>query len=116
MTAAAPTVNVMVCAGPPAGYRERCPVLAGQPCPLAAEADAIVVARADDELGRLLIDAHLHSDTNAPLLIEVATEPSAASVPAGSRALPRRLSDADAAAAILGAISDGSTDHEREAG
>ena len=106
MTAVAPTVNVMVCAGPPTGYRERCPVLAGRACPLAAEADAIVVARPlDDELGRDLVDAHLRNNADIPLLIEVAAEPSDASVPHGSRALPRRLSDAAAAAAILGAIS-----------
>ncbi|HUP73929.1 MAG TPA: hypothetical protein VM282_12890 [Acidimicrobiales bacterium] len=113
ITAAAPTVDVMVCSGPPSGYRERCPVLAGQPCPLAAEADAIVVARcADDDLGRDLIDAHRQSNAQIPLLIEVAAAPADAALPPGSRALPRSLSDADAAAAVLHAIREASTDHE----
>jgi hypothetical protein len=95
----------MVCAGPPAGYRERCPVLAGQPCPLAAEADAIVVARpTGDDLGRDLIEAHLRENAHVPLLIEMVADPDA-SVREGSRVLPRGLSDAEAAAAILIAIA-----------
>jgi hypothetical protein len=108
MTSVEPNVNVMVCAGPPAGYRERCPVLVGRPCPLAADADAIVVARPiDDELGRDLIDAHTSATPLVPVLIEVPANASAdASWPSGTRALPRNLSDAEAAAAILGAIRE----------
>jgi hypothetical protein len=107
MTSVEPNVNVMVCAGPPVGYRERCPVLAGRPCPLAADADAIVVARPiDDELGRDLIDAHTSQSSRVPVLIEVPAASADASLPSGTRALPRNLSDAEAAAAILCAIRE----------
>jgi hypothetical protein len=108
MSSVEPNVNVMVCAGPPKGYRERCPVLAGRPCPLAADADAIVVARPiDEELGRDLIDAHTSATLLVPVLIEVPANASDdASLPSGTRALPRNLSDAEAAAAILGAIRE----------
>lgn len=117
ITSIEPSVNVMVCPGPPKGYRTRCPVLSGDPCPLAAEADAIVVARSlDDELRGDLVDAHLRSNSHVPLLIEVlANAPVEVSLPAGARPLPRTLSDGEAVAAILSAIGESSHDAEPEA-
>lgn len=58
-------LDVAVCPGPdPTGGR-RCPAVQGRPCPLAAGADAIVVAlRPDDPYAPGLVDAHtlLHAD------------------------------------------------------
>jgi hypothetical protein len=53
--------RVLACPGPPAGREKRCPALAGSPCPLAAGADAIVVALPeDDATTTALIEAHHH--------------------------------------------------------
>ena len=115
LTSVGPTMNVMVCPGPPVGYRTRCPALMGEPCPLAAEADAIVVARfIDDEIGRELLDAHLRTSPGVPVLVETSAKPletsaksaDEVSLPAGVRVLPRALPDAEAAAMILDAIGD----------
>jgi len=112
-----PTVSVMVCAGPPSGYRERCPVLAGRPCPLAADADAIVVARSlDEQLGRDLIEAHLQSNPRVPLLVETGVSAADGGPPPdGTHPLSRALSDDEALAAILSAIGESSRDAEPEA-
>ncbi|MEO8694724.1 MAG: hypothetical protein ABI658_14460 [Acidimicrobiales bacterium] len=117
ITAIDPKVSVMVCGGPPKGYRERCPVLSGHPCPLAAHADAIVIARSlDDPLGRDLIDAHVRTNPHIPLLIESKVgQIDDESLPAGSRLLPRALSDEEALARILGAIDESARDAETEA-
>lgn len=48
-------VRVLVCPGP---HGSVCPVLAGQPCSLAADADQIVVAAGVDGTGRALVAAH----------------------------------------------------------
>ena len=56
-------MEVMTCHGPEG--RQRCPVLAGQPCPLAAGADAIVISHPpDDAPWHTVRDAHprLHAD------------------------------------------------------
>jgi RimJ/RimL family protein N-acetyltransferase len=52
--------DVMVCPGPPASRPDRCPLLRGEPCPLAAEADAVVVAFPNraGTLGDQLCQAH----------------------------------------------------------
>jgi hypothetical protein len=63
-------LQVIACAGP-RSPRPRCPVLAGQPCPLAAEADAIVVSNApDDEAWRTVVDAHADLHPGVPVCIE----------------------------------------------
>ena len=55
------------------GYRgDRCPALAGDPCPLAGEADAIVVAfPAGDARGQALLEAHERLHGGVPVLVEV---------------------------------------------
>jgi len=50
--------QVVACAGP-AAFGGRCPALDGQPCPLAAGADAVVVGLpTSTETGSALVDAH----------------------------------------------------------
>jgi ribosomal protein S18 acetylase RimI-like enzyme len=45
--------DVLVCPGPARGPKAHCPLLAGEPCPLASDADAVVYAlRADDQRAR----------------------------------------------------------------
>jgi hypothetical protein len=116
ITSIEPNASVMICAGPPCGYRERCPVLAGQPCPLAAEADAIVIARSlDNQLGRDLVDAHTRSNPHVPLLVETgAGVPDDGSLPDGAHPLPRTLTDTEAVATILAAIAQPSRNNETE--
>jgi hypothetical protein len=61
---------VITCSGP-LGSRSRCPVLAGRPCPLAADADAIVVANApDDERWRVIVAAHHDLHPGVPVCVE----------------------------------------------
>ena len=106
LTSAQPAVDVRVCPGPPARLRGRCPMLSGQPCPLASEADAIVVAGTlDDALARELIDAHVQTNPDVPLFIEGCT---AESAPASRelRSLPRSLSDAEVAKRLSDAIDE----------
>jgi hypothetical protein len=63
-------LQVIACTGP-RGSRPRCPVLAGQPCPLAAGADAIVMSSApDDERWLALADAHGELHTGVPVCVE----------------------------------------------
>lgn len=67
--------EVTVCPGPPASHPDRCPLLRGEPCPLAAGADAVVVAfpTAPGALGEQLYRAHrtLHQH---PVVAEVGEE------------------------------------------
>ena len=99
-------LDVRVCPGPPAAYRERCPMLTGKPCPLAAEADAIVVAGSlDDALARDLIEAHTR-ELKIPFFVE-SIEPEVLSErPVMVRHLPRALDDAAAARRIIDAIDE----------
>lgn len=63
-------LQVIACSGA-RGARPRCPVLAGQPCPLAAGADAIVVSSApDDERWRAVADAHAELHPGVPVCVE----------------------------------------------
>ena len=63
-------LQVIACSGPH-GRRSRCPVLAGQPCPLAAAADAIVVSSApDDERWGALLEAHGGLHPGVPVCVE----------------------------------------------
>jgi hypothetical protein len=66
-------LQVIACSGP-GGRRSRCPVLAGQPCPLAAAADAIVVLSApDDERWAALVGAHADLHPGVPVGVEPRT-------------------------------------------
>ena len=60
--------TVMAC-----GYRgDRCPALRGDPCPLAGQADAIVVAfPRGDARGDALLKAHERLHGNVPVVVEV---------------------------------------------
>ncbi len=60
--------DVIACSGPRGG---RCPALAGEPCPLVAGADAVVVSRPrDDERWRSLVDAHARAHPGVPVCVE----------------------------------------------
>jgi hypothetical protein len=76
--------EVMSCGGPDA----RCPALEGRPCPLAADADVIVLARPPaDERTRELLEAHADLHRGVPVLVQrAAGEPGdpACSLRAGS--------------------------------
>lgn len=61
---------VITCSGP-RGPRYRCPVLSGRPCPLAAEADAVVVANApEDGPWPALVECHARLHPGVPVLVE----------------------------------------------
>jgi hypothetical protein len=88
--ATAAGLDVLACAGP-AGRRQRCPALTGQPCPLAADADAIVVAnRPDHPDWHALLAAHHDLHPGVPVCVELAGDAAAPDnlpqVPAGADA------------------------------
>jgi hypothetical protein len=63
-------LEVLGCPGP-AARRSRCPVLAGEPCPLAAGADVIVISHPLDTSGwRALRAAHAHLHPGVPVCVE----------------------------------------------
>jgi hypothetical protein len=65
-------LQVLVCPGPGAAG-SRCPALRGQTCPLAADADAIVVSHArHDDRWLALPDAHAHLHPGVPVCVELA--------------------------------------------
>jgi acyl carrier protein/RimJ/RimL family protein N-acetyltransferase len=82
-------LDVLTCPGPL--ERPRCPMLAGQPCPLAAAADAIVLSRpSEDPAWRTVVDGHGRFHPGVPVCVELAANASAsdetAHVPAGTDA------------------------------
>ncbi len=67
-------LRVVACPGP-TGRRRPCPALAGEQCPLAAEADAVVVARPrDDDAWRALPGAHREAHPGVPVCIDLGPE------------------------------------------
>ena len=68
--AAAAGLQVLVCPGPKGRPRGTCPALEGQACPLAAEADAIVVHLPVDHRDAL-VDAHRELHGSVPVCVEV---------------------------------------------
>jgi hypothetical protein len=82
-------LQVLACSGPrPPRYR--CPALAGHRCPLAAEADVIVVARApDDERWSEVAASHAKLAPGVPVCVEARFgQDDEARVPAGATRLP----------------------------
>jgi hypothetical protein len=77
--------DVTVCPGPPASRPDRCPMLRGEPCPLAAEADAVVVAfpTTTGTIGEQLCRAH-HTLHEHPVVVRERIEDAAT----GEDALP----------------------------
>ena len=67
--------HVMVCPGPRAGRRGRCPALEGRPCPLVEEADAVVVALPQERFGAELLRAHEQVHPGVPVCVTVAKDP-----------------------------------------
>ncbi len=66
-------IDVIACPGPRPGQQRRCPVLAGEPCPLAAGADAIVAMapRPEDHDRAAVLAAHATLHPGVPLCVEV---------------------------------------------
>ena len=82
-------LRVVTCSGP-SGPRSRCPVLEGRPCPLAAEADAVVVSHPlDDDRWRALVDGHAAVHPGVPVCVE----PRPPRTPASGGARPRPAAD-----------------------
>ena len=99
-------LDVLVCPGP-LGTRTRCPALAGERCPLAAGADAIVVAHdAEDERWGALLDAHRRVHPGVPVCVETphpaapVTSGAAPAAPGDEPSVPRISRDAGAPAII----------------
>jgi hypothetical protein len=68
-------VQVVTCSGP-RGKRSRCPALAGEPCPLVAGADAVVMSHPrDDDAWRNLAEAHDDVHPGVPVCVEPRSEP-----------------------------------------
>jgi RimJ/RimL family protein N-acetyltransferase len=64
-------LQVISCPGPNARTRRRpCPALSGRPCPLAADADAIVVQLDDEGRGSELIAAHRSLHAGVPVCVQ----------------------------------------------
>jgi hypothetical protein len=64
-------LQVMVCSGPRPGRPARCPALMGEPCPLAAGADAIVFALpTDDAAAAEVLGAHGVVHRDVPLCVD----------------------------------------------
>lgn len=79
-------LEVIACSGP-RGPRTRCPALAGEPCPLVAGADAVVVSHApDDARWDRLVESHELLHPGVPVCIE--HRRGARGVPAGTGAGP----------------------------
>ncbi len=65
-------LQVLTCSGPAA---HECPVLAGEPCPLAAGADAIIVAEpGDDEAWEQIVAAHASAHPGVPVYVQPAPD------------------------------------------
>ena len=62
-------LQVLTCSGP-IDEAHDCPAMAGQPCPLAAEADVIVVSRPPDDGWLDLVRAHAELHPGVPVCIE----------------------------------------------
>lgn len=63
-------LHVLVCPGPGA-YPAHCPALEGRACPLAADADGIIVVpRPDDPRWTALLDAHARLHPNVPVVVQ----------------------------------------------
>jgi hypothetical protein len=70
-------LEVVACPGP-RGALQRCPVLAGRPCPLAEVADVIVASNIpDDERWHRVVDAHSDLHPGVPVCVERRTGPPA---------------------------------------
>lgn len=89
--------QVAVCPGP----GPRCPALRGEPCPLAADADAIVLALdLQDPRARALVRAHRSCHPAVPLCVETPARGTPVPLPAGVVHVDRGSSDADLVAAL----------------
>jgi GNAT superfamily N-acetyltransferase len=84
--------DVYTCPGPGPAGRRRCPAMDGEPCPLAAGADAIVVAYPPgSERGGRLLEAHgiLHPDVG--VLVEIPKSAGGTLPPGLCRATPEGI-------------------------
>ncbi len=88
--------QVLACPGPLLGW-SHCPALRGEPCPLAAGADVIVDAVAD-EPGRSLLEAHRRIHPSVPICVELPSGES--DLDAAVSTIPRGTSDA----AVMGIL------------
>jgi hypothetical protein len=62
-------LHVLVCPGP-GSHPARCPALAGEECPLAKEADIVVVAKpGDDPQWEALLEAHADMHAGVPVVV-----------------------------------------------
>ena len=94
-------VATAMCAGPAARGDHQCPVLEGGRCPLADEADAIIVLLdPDDERSAQLVKAHREQSPGTPVLVRHHTPP-----PDGVDALGCLDVEADGAAAVAQVLS-----------
>jgi hypothetical protein len=68
-------LQLLMCPGPGDG-RRKCPALSGEPCPLAAEADIVVVSHpADDARWHGLLTAHANVHPGVPVCLEPSQPP-----------------------------------------
>ena len=74
-------LEVLTCPGPSSAGRH-CPAIVGEPCPLAAGADAIVVSRRpEDETWQQLVDAHPTLHAGVPVWVETNDRPPPGATP-----------------------------------
>jgi len=99
--------QVVLCPGPRPGRAPRCPAVGGEACPLAAGADAIVVAlRPDGSRVPALVEAHCRLHHHVPLFVEMAPEDAAMlPVPDDARLVDRSVPVAQTVAALSRAVA-----------
>jgi GNAT superfamily N-acetyltransferase len=104
-------VEVVACPGAGSPSSPRCPVLDGDVCPLAADADAIVVwSTGDGARTRELVAAHQRLHPEVPLYVQVAPArrgQAVAAVPPGARRVPSELAPLDVVAHVAADLKDG---------
>lgn len=92
--------DVVSCPGPEQPGRPPCPALSGHGCPLAAGADAIVIAyRPDSEITERLVAAHADLHPGVGVIVDLGAAPGAATPPGLCRMVPE-----GAAAKVLAAL------------
>lgn len=95
-------LQVVACPGPQGQPPDHCPLLRGEPCPLASEADAVVFClRPEDPRSEAILVGHERLPPDVALCVDVPDDDAASlEVPARAQRLPRRSPDSAVAAVV----------------
>jgi hypothetical protein len=99
-------MEVAVCPGPKGRSSARCPALDDGSCPLADDADAIVVTvPLDDGRTRELIESHLQHHPGVPIFVPRPRDP-ATPLPSGVHVLPWGADPSEVVSIVRAAVPD----------